>query len=103
LDTIMKDLQGKVGLVTGGTRGIGRAIVLDLADAGADVLFTYQHSAEQADEVCRLAQAKGVRCQAFLAGVGSAEEVQRMVDEAAKTFGPISVLVNNAGITRDRS
>jgi len=99
----MKDLQGKVSLVTGGTRGIGRAIVLELADAGADVLFNYQHSAEQADEVCRLVQAKGVRSKAFLADVGSAEDVQRMVDEAVKTFGPISVLVNNAGITRDRS
>jgi 3-oxoacyl-[acyl-carrier protein] reductase len=99
----MKSLQGKVSLVTGGTRGIGRAIVLELADAGADVIFNYQHSAEQAVEVCRLVQEKGVRSQAFLADVGSAEDVQRMVDEAAKTFGPISVLVNNAGITRDRS
>ena len=99
----MKDLQGKVSLVTGGTRGIGRAIVLELADAGADVIFNYQHSKEQADEVCRLVQEKGVRSQAFLADVGSADEVQRMVDESVKAFGPISVLVNNAGITRDRS
>ena len=99
----MKDLQGKVSLVTGGTRGIGRAIVLELADAGSDVVFNYQHSNEKADEVCQLAREKGVRSQAFLADVGSDEDVQRMVDEAVKGFGPISVLVNNAGITRDRS
>jgi 3-oxoacyl-(acyl-carrier-protein) reductase len=99
----MKDLQGKVALVTGGTRGIGRAIVMELADAGADVIFNYQHSQEQADEVCRLVREKGTRSQAFLADVGSDEDVQRMVDEVVKVFGPISVLVNNAGITRDRS
>jgi 3-oxoacyl-(acyl-carrier-protein) reductase len=99
----MKYLQGKVGLVTGGTRGIGRAIVMELAEAGADVVFNYQHSKEQAEEVRQLAQEKGVRCQAFLADVGSEEDVQRMVDEAVTAFGPISVLVNNAGITRDRS
>jgi 3-oxoacyl-(acyl-carrier-protein) reductase len=99
----MKELQKKVSLVTGGTRGIGRAIVLELAGAGSDVVFNYQHSKEQADEVCRLAQEKGVRCEAFLADVGSDEEVQRMVDKALATFGPITILVNNAGITRDRS
>ena len=99
----MKDLQGKVSLVTGGTRGIGRAIVLELAEAGADVVFNYQQSKKQADEVCQLVREKGVRSQAFLADVGSDEDVQRMVDEAVKVFGPISVLVNNAGITRDRS
>ena len=99
----MKDLQGKVSLVTGGTRGIGRAIVLELAEAGADVVFNYQQSKKQADEVCQLVRAKGVRTQAFPADVGSDEDVQRMVDEAVKVFGPISVLVNNAGITRDRS
>jgi NAD(P)-dependent dehydrogenase (short-subunit alcohol dehydrogenase family) len=76
---------------------------MELADRGADVAFNYQQSKGQAEEVCRLVQEKGVRCQAFPADVGSPEDVQRMVDEALKVFGPISVLVNNAGITRDRS
>ena len=99
----MKDLHGKVCLVTGGTRGIGRAITLALAKAGADVLFTYQHSREQAEEVCQLASREGVRSKAYQANAASSEEVQDMVKAALTEFGPISILVNNAGINRDKS
>jgi len=99
----MKDLQGKLCLVTGGTRGIGRATALALADAGADVLFSYVHSEEQAREVEKLLRDKGVRAQGYQADAGSAEQVQAMAAEAQRVFGPILVLVNNAGITRDRS
>ncbi len=101
--TIQKELQGKVCLVTGATRGIGRATAMALADAGADVLFSYAQSKEQALEVEKLLRDKGVRAQGYQANVASAEDVQAMAAQAQQNFGPISVLVNNAGITRDRS
>lgn len=99
----MKELQGKVSLVTGGTRGIGRATALAMADAGADVIIDYRHSKEAATEVCGLIEAKGVRCNAYQADIADEHEVQAMADAAIKDFGPISILVNNAGITRDKS
>jgi len=99
----MKDLQGKVCLVTGGTRGIGRAVAHALAAAGADVLFSYQHSKEQAEEVCQSLREKGARSRAYQANAASSEEVQTMVKAALTEFGPISIVVNNAGITRDKS
>ena len=101
--TTIKELQGKVCLVTGATRGIGRATAIALADAGADVLFSYAQSKEQALEVEKLLRDKGVRAQGYQANVASADEVKAMATMAQQTFGPISVLVNNAGITRDRS
>ena len=99
----MKELQGKICLVTGGTRGIGRATALALADAGADVLFTYQQSKEQAEELTQLLRGKGVRARGYQANAASADEIARMVQEAQQEFGAISILVNNAGITRDKS
>ena len=99
----MKELQGKVCLVTGATRGIGRATALALADAGADVIFDYAHSTEKAREVEGLIRDKGVRGQAYQANVASTDEVDAMIAQAVEDFGPISILVNNAGITRDRS
>ncbi len=99
----MKELQGKVGLVTGGTRGIGRATALALAEAGADVVFSYAHSKEQAQALETTLRAKGVRAQGYQANVACADEIQAMASEIRQQFGPVSVLVNNAGITRDRS
>jgi 3-oxoacyl-(acyl-carrier-protein) reductase len=100
---LMKVLQGKVCLVTGGSRGIGRATVLALADAGADVIFTFRHSKDQAEELEKLIGAKGVKARGYQANGASAGEVQAMIQQARQEFGPISVLVNNAGITRDRT
>jgi 3-oxoacyl-[acyl-carrier protein] reductase len=85
-------LDGKRALVTGGSRGIGRAIVTELAAAGADVTFGYMSGA---DEAASLADATGAR--AVQADVSSAEEAARLVEEA----GDVDVLVNNAGVTRD--
>ncbi|HWF19564.1 MAG TPA: 3-oxoacyl-[acyl-carrier-protein] reductase [Verrucomicrobiae bacterium] len=99
----MKELDGKVAIVTGGTRGIGQAIVLALTEMGAKVAFNYQNSREKADELCRVIESRGGCCRAFVADVTSEEEVKRMVHEINDSMGPISVLVNNAGITRDRS
>lgn len=97
------ELKGKVSLVTGGSRGIGRAIVTALADAGSDVAFTYQHSKEQAEALVKSITEKGVRCRAFQANVASAEEMQNVVKQVINDFGHITVLVNNAGINRDKS
>lgn len=99
----MKELQGKVSFVTGGSRGIGRAIVTALADAGADVAFTYQHSREQAEALAQSISEKGVRCRAYQGDVASADEMQTIVQRVLAELGPVSVLVNNAGINRDRS
>jgi 3-oxoacyl-[acyl-carrier protein] reductase len=99
----MKQLQGKVCLVTGGTRGIGRAITLSMAEAGADVAFNYEHSKEKAEEICREVTAHGVRCRAFAVNVTSAGEVNQMVQDVNDSLGPISIVINNAGITRDRT
>jgi 3-oxoacyl-(acyl-carrier-protein) reductase len=98
-----KDLSGKISFVTGGSRGIGRAIVSALADAGADVAFTYQNSREQSDQLAQEIQSKGVRCRAFQANVAIPEEMERVVKTVIKELGPIAILVNNAGISRDKS
>jgi 3-oxoacyl-(acyl-carrier-protein) reductase len=99
-----RELQGKVCLVTGGSRGIGRAIVQAMANAGADVAFTYQASSSQAEELARsLSEQRQVRCRAYRANVASAEEMQNVVKQVLSEFGPITILVNNAGITRDKS
>jgi 3-oxoacyl-(acyl-carrier-protein) reductase len=100
---MMKELTGKVSLVTGGSRGIGRAIVSALADAGADVAFTFQSSREQSEALVNEIQAKGVRCQAFQANVAVADEMESVVKRVIDEFGPIAILVNNAGINRDKS
>lgn len=99
----MKELDGKIAVVTGGTRGIGHAIVLALAEMGAKVAFNYQNSQERAEELCRQVENKGGCCRAFGVNVTAEEEVKRMVHEVNDSMGPISILVNNAGITRDRS
>src|SRR6266446_971184 len=99
----MKELQGKVCLVTGGSRGIGRAIVQAMAGAGADVAFTYQNSKEQAEALAQSLSGNCVRCRAYQANVASAEEMQNVVKQVLSEFGPITILVNNAGINRDKS
>ena len=98
-----KELAGKVCLVTGGSRGIGRAIVTTLADEGADVAFTYQRSTEQADALVASVRQKGVRCQAYQADVASPEAMRAVAQKVIQEFGHVSILVNNAGINRDKS
>jgi 3-oxoacyl-(acyl-carrier-protein) reductase len=98
-----KELQGKVCLVTGGSRGIGRAIVEAMAAAGADVAFTYQNSKERAEELCQSLSGNCVRCIGYQANVASSEEMERVIGRVTKELGPISILVNNAGINRDKS
>src|ERR1051326_4415747 len=99
----MKELEGKVCFVTGGSRGIGKAIVEAMAKAGADVAFTYQNSKEQALNLAKSVEANGVRCRAYQANVASEEQMQTVVKQVISDLGHISILVNNAGINRDKS
>ncbi len=96
----MSTLKGKVAIVTGGAQGIGAAIVLQLAEAGADVAVVDINEAK-AKETAALAGSKGVRAEAFAVDVSNTEAVKNVVGEIAKRFGRVDVLVNNAGITRD--
>jgi 3-oxoacyl-[acyl-carrier protein] reductase len=97
----MTKLQGQVAIVTGASRGIGRAIALTLAAEGAAVLVNYHHSAEQALQVVRQIEAAGGQALAFRADVCAEPEVQAMVEAALTRWQRIDVLVNNAGIVRD--
>jgi 3-oxoacyl-[acyl-carrier protein] reductase len=92
------DLKGRVALVTGGGRGIGRAIALSLAQAGADIAVNYRRDAEAADEVVKAVEAMGRKAKAYQASVENFDEDQAMVAEVLRDFGRISILVNNAGI-----
>ena len=99
----IKPLAGKRVLVTGGSRGIGKATALVLAKAGATVAINYQHSAEAADEVCRCAGRLGVEASIYQADVSREDQAKAMIDAVIEDFGGIDILVNNAGITRDKS
>ncbi len=97
-EDIMINLTGKVALVTGGSRGIGRAIVLALAGAGSDVIINYRIDRESADEVAELAGKLGVRAVISQADVSNREQVFGMVEKVIGEFGRIDIVVNNAGI-----
>jgi len=94
-------LSGKVALVTGASRGIGRAIALELAKHGANVVVNYAGSKNKAEEVVAEIKALGREAYAVQADVADSEAVQAMVKEAIDRFGSLDILVNNAGITRD--
>ena len=91
-------LKNKCALVTGGSRGIGAAIVTRLAKEGANVAFTFSRSPEQAKDVCQEAQAFGVRALAIQADSSDASAIIAAVERTGKEFGGLDILVNNAGI-----
>ncbi|KMY29508.1 3-oxoacyl-[acyl-carrier-protein] reductase [Lysinibacillus xylanilyticus] len=97
----MRKLEGKVAVVTGASRGIGRSIALKLADEGAKVVVNYSGSQAKAEEVVATIQENGGEAIAVQASVSKTEEVSALMDAAVKTFGSLDILVNNAGITRD--
>ncbi|MEH7382489.1 3-oxoacyl-[acyl-carrier-protein] reductase [Bacillus sp. JJ1533] len=94
-------LNGKVALVTGASRGIGRTIAIELAKAGAKVAVNYSGSEQKANEVVDEIKALGQEAFAIQANVSDADSVTNMVKEVISTFGSLDILVNNAGITRD--
>jgi len=94
------ELTGKIALVTGASRGIGRAAALALAKAGADVAVNFRSREVDAQEVCSQIKAVGRRALAFKADVSNAREVSRLVETVESGLGGIGILVNNAGISR---
>ncbi|KZM52591.1 3-oxoacyl-[acyl-carrier-protein] reductase [Geobacillus stearothermophilus] len=94
-------LEGKIALVTGASRGIGRAVALELARQGANVVVNYAGSEAKANEVVEMIHSLGREAIAVQADVARAEEVERLVKTALDQFGRLDILVNNAGITRD--
>lgn len=98
----MKDmLKDKVALVTGASRGIGKAIALGLAENGAAVAVNYSSSEASALEVAELIQKNGGKAEIFKARVNIEAEVEEMYSDIEKSLGPVNILVNNAGITKD--
>lgn len=96
-----KNFSGRAAIVTGATRGIGRAIALELARQGADVAFNYAKSAEAAESLKAEIEALGVRALAAQGDVANTEAAAEMVKQTKDAFGRIDFLVNNAGIVRD--
>ncbi len=94
-------LKNKTALVTGGTRGIGYAIVRKFAEQGCNVAFTYLSSEEKAKAFEAELNALGIKAKAFKSDAGSYSESEKLVEEVVKEFGTIDILVNNAGVTRD--
>lgn len=97
----MAYLAGQVAIVTGASRGIGRAIALDLASEGAKVVVNYASSSKAADEIVQEIQAAGGEAIAVQANVSQSEQVDRLIEAAMTTWGRVDVLINNAGITKD--
>ena len=96
-----KPFAGRAAIVTGGTRGIGRAIAVELAQRGADIAFNYAKSAEAADALKSEIEGLGVRALSLQCDVGNTAAAAEMVQQVKDTFGRVDYLVNNAGITRD--
>jgi 3-oxoacyl-[acyl-carrier protein] reductase len=96
----MTDLTGRLALVTGGNRGIGRAIAIALAGAGADVAIGYRTRAAEAEETTRAIGALGRRAIAIQADVARADDIRRTIDTTRRALGDVDILINNAGVIR---
>lgn len=94
-------LSGKVALITGGSRGIGKAIVMGYAEQGADIAFTFRSAAEQAEEVATAARAKGVNVMTIQSDAADFSAAEKVVADVIAAYGKIDILINNAGITAD--
>ncbi len=95
------DLNGKVALVTGASRGIGREIALTLAGYGATVIVNYNGSEEKAEEVVDKIKEAGGKAEAIRCNVAEFDRSKELIDQVIKSYGKLDILVNNAGITRD--
>ncbi|WP_121964654.1 3-oxoacyl-[acyl-carrier-protein] reductase [Myroides sp. N17-2] len=97
----MKLLEGKIAIITGATRGIGRGVALAFAQQGASVAFTYSSSAQAAVELEQELAALGVKAKGYQSNAAEYVAAEQLVEEILKEFGNIDILVNNAGITKD--
>jgi 3-oxoacyl-[acyl-carrier protein] reductase len=95
-------LTDRKALVTGASRGIGKAIALLMAEEGADIAFTYRSDSVAADESLKAIQVKGVRAKAYQSDAKDLASTERVVNAVVEELGRVDILVNNAGITRDR-
>ncbi len=94
-------MKGRAAIVTGGSRGIGRAVCLELAAGGANLIINYAGNLQAAEETAQACRALGVQAELIRGDVGQAEDCRRIAATAVEAFGRIDILVNNAGITRD--
>ncbi len=101
-DTEQLPLEGRIALVTGSGQGIGRATAQRLAKAGADIIINYRSNTSAAAEAKASIEAIGRRCISIQADVSQEEEVSRLFTQAQQELGPVTILVNNAGTTRDK-
>ncbi|MDG4657449.1 acetoacetyl-CoA reductase [Ectobacillus antri] len=99
----MVQLQGKVAIVTGGAKGIGEAITTALAKEGVKVVINYNSSQDAAQALVNKLVSEGCEAYAVQADVSKLEEARTLIDEAVKRFGQVDIVINNAGITRDRT
>ncbi|MBL7884966.1 MAG: 3-oxoacyl-[acyl-carrier-protein] reductase [Bacteroidia bacterium] len=97
----MKLLEGKVALITGASRGIGRGIALKFAEQGASVAFTYLSSVEKGEALAKELEAYGVKAKGYRSDAADFKAAEELVNAVVADFGTVDVLVNNAGITRD--
>jgi 3-oxoacyl-[acyl-carrier protein] reductase len=93
--------RGRVAIVTGGGRGIGRAIAARLAEEGANLAVSYRSNDAAAEETAKAVRAAGVKCELYKGDVASPEDVEALFKGVSDDFGRVDILVNNAGITRD--
>ncbi|WP_027625464.1 3-oxoacyl-[acyl-carrier-protein] reductase [Clostridium lundense] len=96
-----KTLQGKTAIVTGGSRGIGRAIALKLAELGANIVVNYRSSANVVEEIIKEIESKGSKAIVVQGDVSNFDDAERIIKAAVDEFGSLDILVNNAGITAD--
>ena len=94
-------MKGRVALVTGGGRGIGRAIATRLTEEGAKVAISYRANDAAAEETANLVRETGAECELFKGDVATPEDVEALVKGIGEVFGPVEILINNAGTTRD--
>ncbi|XZL29196.1 3-oxoacyl-[acyl-carrier-protein] reductase [Clostridium perfringens] len=94
-------LKDKVAIVTGGTRGIGRAIALKLADKGANIVINYRNSDKEAEELKAILEEKGVKVLTLKCDISNFEDSKNLMNKCKEVFGKIDILVNNAGVTKD--
>lgn len=94
--TTERDLEGKIALVTGGGRGIGRAVSLSLAERGANVVIAYLRKRAAAEEVCAAIEGVGVKATALRANVGDEDDIDRLFDSVAEMYGRLDVFISNA-------